>query len=172
MYRLSAKKIILSGIFIALIIIFTHIFAVQTVFLRIGIGFLPLAIYGAIAGPWYGAFIGAIADILGCLLFTPGFLFPGFTVSSFLSGYTYGYFFYNKRVTLKRICLCFIFLFIFINILLNTIWLSMLYHKAAALFLISRLIKEIICLPVDIFLFQLIYKVIDRYLQHDNFLHR
>ena len=85
MYNFNSKMIVLSGIFIALIIIFTHVLAIQTLFLRISFGFLPLAVYASICGPLYGAFIGALADILGCLIFSPGFYFPGFTISTSLS---------------------------------------------------------------------------------------
>lgn len=165
LYNFNSKMIVLSGIFIALIIIFTHVLAIQTLFLRISFGFLPLAVYASICGPLYGAFIGALADILGCLIFSPGFYFPGFTISTALSGYIYGYYFHDKPVSLKRICIVFIFLFCSVDMLLNTFWLSLLYHKAATAFLLSRFIKNIIFLPINIIVFSVVYKTIQKYLQ-------
>ncbi|MDQ0202778.1 folate family ECF transporter S component [Pectinatus haikarae] len=165
MYHFKAKMVVLNGIFVALIILFTHIFAVQTPFLRISFGFLPLAVYAAICGPLHGGMVGAAADLLGCMLFSPGFYFPGFTLSAFFSGYVYGYCFYNKNISMKRIFCTFIFLFVIVDLFFNTLWLSMLYHKAAMTFLLSRFIKGLIFLPINIIFFSVVYKAVQKYRQ-------
>ena len=165
MRHYSAKTIIFSGIFIALIIIFTHVFSIQTPFIRISLGFLPLAVYASVSGPLRSGLAGAAADIIGCLLFFPGLYFPGFTISSFVSGFIYGTFFYNKPVSIKRIIIAFAATFFVVDLFLNTIWLSLLYNKAAMAFLTGRIIKNIITLPINIFLFYIISKSIKPYIQ-------
>jgi ECF transporter S component (folate family) len=162
LYHFSVRTIILSGIFLALIIIFTHVLAIQTPFIRIGFGFLPLAIYAAAYGPLAGSILGAVSDILGCILFTPGLYFPGFTISSFCSGAIYGFCFYNKSITIKRAAVAFTVSFVIVDMLLNTIWLSILYQKAVFAFAFSRFIKGIIFMPINIFLFYTIYKTLDK----------
>ncbi len=165
MRHYSAKTIIFSGIFIALIIIFTHVFSIQTPFIRISIGFLPLAVYASVSGPLRGGLVGAAADIIGCILFFPGLYFPGFTVSSFFSGFIYGTFLYNKPISLKRIIIAFAATFLVVDLFFNTLWLSLLYHKAAMVFLTGRIIKSIIMLPINVFLFYIVYRSIKPFIQ-------
>lgn len=159
----NSKILIVSAIFIALCIIFTNILAIQTPFIRISFGFLPLAVFSMLFGPLKGGMVGAISDIIGCLFFSPGLYFPGFTISSFLSGVIYGYFLYNEEITLARITMASIVIILFIDLTLNTLWLSILYHKAAQLFLLGRLIKCLIMLPIQISIIYAVYKPLLRY---------
>ena len=88
----NAKPLVFAGVFIALTILFTYVFSIQTPFVRLSFGFLPVAIYAAMFGPVRGGITAAAADILGASLFSPGAFFFFFSLSSFLSGYIYGYF--------------------------------------------------------------------------------
>ncbi|MBB5335466.1 folate family ECF transporter S component [Pectinatus brassicae] len=163
MQKSSVSFIILSGIFMALTIIFTHIFAIQTPFMRFSFGFLPIAVYAINAGSFKTAIMAGLADILGCLLFEPGLYYPGFTISSIITGLIYGYFFSRKNITLPVMGGCFLLTFLLVDLFLNTFWLTQLYHKAATVFLYGRFIKGIVLLPIHIWLFYIIYKVIIKY---------
>ncbi|WP_196592711.1 folate family ECF transporter S component [Pectinatus sottacetonis] len=165
MRHFSTKTLVLTGVFIALTIIFTHIFAIQTPFIRIDFGFLPIAVYAMILGPIHCALMAAVADILGCILLVPGLYFPGFTISSFFNGLILGFFLHKKNLTLKKIFLCFFITFLLIDTILNTLWLSILYNKAASAFIWGRLIKSIIFLPIHSFLCYLIYKTMKPYIK-------
>lgn len=159
---LNTSTIVAAAIFIALDVIFTHVFAIQTPFIRISFGFLPIAIFAARYGAIKGAVVSALADILGCLIFSPGLFFPGFTLSAFIAGLIYGFSFHNKKVTIQRTAMASIMIFLFVDLFLNTLWLSILYHKAAQLFFISRLIKCSILLPVQIILIYAVCKSLHR----------
>lgn len=158
MNHVNVKTIVFTAIFISLTIIFTHVFAIQTPFIRISFGFLPVALFAMLFGPIKGACMAALSDLLGCLIFSPGLYFPGFTVSAFLSGLIYGYFFYNKKITLVKIIFASSIIFILIDLFLNTLWLCTLYQKAAQAFFISRLIKGGILLPIQIGMLYTVYK--------------
>jgi ECF transporter S component (folate family) len=147
----------MAGVFVAFTILFTYVFSIQTPFVRISLGFLPTAVYASLAGPLRGCLAAVLADILGAVLFT-GMYFPGFTLSAALAGSIYGFFLYRKPISLKRICLPFLLVFVIVDLGCNTIWLTLLYHKAASVFFLSRLMKAIICLPGNIFLFYLVYR--------------
>lgn len=162
-YPFSINTTVKAAIFIALNIIFTHIFAIQTPFIRISFGFLPVAIFAILFGPVRGAITAAIADILGCLIFSPGLFFPGFTVSAFLSGMIYGAFLYNKQFSIQRIVLASLAVFIFVDLFMNTFWLTLLYHKAAPTFLVTRLIKCSIMLPIQVMTIYVVYARIVRH---------
>lgn len=159
----NVQFVVFSGVFIALAIIFTHIFALQATFIRIGFGFIPVAIFAAMFGPLRGACMAAVADLIGCLIFTPGLYFPGFTLSAFCSGYIYGYFFYQKQITIPRILFATSIIIVFIDLCMNTLWLSLLYNKAAMAFITARFIKSILLLPIQTALLYTIYKPLSYY---------
>jgi len=158
LFSSKTKTVVFSGVFIALTVILTHIFAIQTPFLRISFGFLPIAVFAMLFGPWKTGLMAAIADILGGMIFSPGLFFPGFTVSAFLSGLIYGYFFYKKEITIKILFIASTLILLFIDLGLNTIWLSMLYNKAAEALIVSRAIKSLLMLPLHIFLLYMVHK--------------
>lgn len=72
----KTKKIVVSGILIALSIVMTRLLAINPEpFIRISFGFVPVILAGIILGPFFGFAVGGVADILGCLLFgIPPFL--------------------------------------------------------------------------------------------------
>lgn len=154
----KTELIVFAGIFIALTIIFTHIFAIQTVFMRVSFGFLPIALFAMKFGRWQGAVMAAIADVLGGVIFFPGLLFPGFTLSAFCTGWIFGHFLHIKRVSLLRILIAVSSITLFVDLGLNTIWLALLYNKAVTVFFVSRLIKAVVFLPVEVFLIHLMCK--------------
>ena len=149
----SARPVVLAGLFTALTVLFTYVFALQTPFVRFSFGFLPLALYGAMAGPWRAAGVAAAADLLGVFLFGGGNFFPGFTLSAALEGLCYGALFHGNRLTLRRITVTFLLVGLVIHLALNTLWLVLLYEKAAPMLLAVRLPKLLICFPVRIALF-------------------
>lgn len=160
---LNTNTLVISAIFISLNVIFTHVLAIQTPFIRVSFSFLPIALFSILFGPLLGGTVAAIADILGCLFFSPGLFFPGFTLSSFTTGMIYGYFLHNKKITLINISVASIVVLLLVDLTLNTLWLSILYHKAAELFVLGRLIKCSISLPMQIAMIYVICKPLLRY---------
>ncbi|MDY0100542.1 MAG: ECF transporter S component, partial [Bacilli bacterium] len=66
------QKITLSGILLALIIIFTRFLAIQYIpflpFIRISIGPALIIFSSILLGPLYGGLLGGLSDLLGILL--------------------------------------------------------------------------------------------------------
>lgn len=171
MQQEKTRVLVVGGVFMALTIIFTHIFAIQTPFIRFSFSFLPIALFGSLFGKWHAAMMAMMADLIGGFIFLPMTPFLGFTFSAFLTGLIYGHFLHKPQrllenktstpfYTLKEIALPFIIITIFIDLILNTFWLSIIYHKSAYLFFMSRLIKNLIALPINIFIFSILYKPI------------
>ena len=85
---------ILCGLFIALQIVFERILVIDAGYMRISLVFIPYALGGAIFGPLWNGVMSAAADIIGFLIAPgQGAFFPGFTLSAFLSGFAYGFFY-------------------------------------------------------------------------------
>ena len=120
--------------------------------IRITFGYLAVAVNAVLLGP-FPAMAGAmIADLIGCVLRPMGPFFPGFTLSAGMGGLIYGMMFYKKDVKLWRILAAKLMIDIIVNVLLNTLWLKILYGNAFFALLPSRLIKNLIQYPVDVLL--------------------
>ena len=55
-------------------------------------------------------------------------------------------------------CIPFLVIMVLIHLGLNTLWLVLYYDKAASAIFLGRLIKNLICFPMEVSLFLLIYK--------------
>jgi ECF transporter S component (folate family) len=156
--KCNTKKIVFAAMFISINVILTHVFSIQTPFIRIDLGFLPIVIFSILVGPVAGAVVAAISDVLGCLIFSPGMFYPGFTLSAFTSGMIYGLYFFNKKISINRVILASITVFLLVDLCMNTLWLSILYHKGVQVLIVGRAIKGSIMLPFQVILIYNIHR--------------
>ena len=145
----KTKKLILVSLLIAMEIVLTRFLAIETPVVRIGLGFIPMAIAGTLFGPVTGGIAYGVSDILGMLLLPKSAYFPGFTISAVLSGAMYGIFLYKKDSYL-RIILCVLAIGIAIDLGLNTFWLSIILGKGYLALLPVRIVKTAIMLPIQV----------------------
>lgn len=87
MHKNREKEMVVLGILTALAVLLSYVFAIQTPFVRITFGFLPLALAGALYGPWKAGLVGALDNLIGTALVGTSIFFPGFTLSDFLTGF-------------------------------------------------------------------------------------
>ncbi|MBQ8954632.1 MAG: folate family ECF transporter S component [Clostridia bacterium] len=120
--------------------------------IRISFGYLALSAAGALLGPAVAPINGALADVIVFLIRPTGPYFPGFTVTGLVSGFIYGLMLYRRDVTLRRLLVTKLLIDLICNLLLNTIWIHMLYGKALFALLPSRALKNLIQYPVDVLL--------------------
>ena len=169
------KKVILSGILLALLIVLNRFISIKTPLLVISFSFVPIMMSAIWLGPKYSALIAGLGDFIGAILFPFGTYFPGFTVSAALSGLIYGLFLYknpekeisNKKFILKLIVSNLLVLGI-VEILIVSIWLNILYGKAYLVVISSRVLAQVIMFPIRIvtiyFLEKLTRPMVKRYL--------
>lgn len=156
----DTKKLVFVALFIALQIVLTRFFSIQTPIVRIGFGFLPLAICAMMFGPWIGGIAAVIADIIGVVLFSSGAFFPGFTLTAFLTGVAYGLFLHNKPKTFIRITLAVLVVTLGMNLGLDTLWIKMITGNAYLVLLPTRVIKSLVMIPVQISLIQIMWRYV------------
>ena len=156
--KFDVKKLIQISLLIAIEVILTRFCSIQTPIVRIGFGFLPIAIIGMMYGPLSAGVAYAIGDLLGVALFPTGSFFPGFTITAFLTGIVYGVFLYNKPKTWPRIIAAVLIVCLVINLGLDTYWLFILTGKAYMALLPTRIMKSIIMIPVQTFMIGIIWK--------------
>lgn len=150
---LSPRTIVTLAVLTAMAVLLSYVFQIYTPFVRVTFGFLPIALAATHFGPLAGGLVAAVADLIGTLVFAGSIFFPGFTFSAFLTGGIYGVFFYRREVTLCRVAIAFLLVAVLIHLGLNTFWLVLYYDKAAGAIFLSRLVKNLLCYPMEVFLF-------------------
>lgn len=146
--RISTEKLVTMALMIALTIVLSKLLSINILILRIGFGFLPIAILAILYGPWWAGIGYAIADLIGAWLLPTGQFFPGFTVSAFLTGIIFGLVLYRKEVTIWRALIASALVCLIVNLLLNTFWLTFIIGKGFGVLLASRAAKELACFPI------------------------
>ena len=171
------KKIILSAMLLALLIVLSRFFSIETQFLVLSFGFIPIIMSAIWLGPKYSTMISALGDLIGALLFPFGAYFPGFTISSAISGCIYGVFLYNKEQVndnkkfLLKLIISSILVLGLVNIFITSFWLHILYGKAYYVIICTRILSQIIMLPIQVMIIYMLNNflnpVIDKYLISD-----
>lgn len=150
--KYDARSISKIGLLMALEIVLTQFISIETPIVRIGFGFLPIAIIGMLYGPWIAGMASAITDVVGTILFGGGVFFPGFILSAFIGGMIYGLILYKKPKSLKRIIIAILLVTVFVNLGMNTIWLTIMLDKAILVIFPTRLVQNLVLAPVNILL--------------------
>ncbi len=156
----SINALTTTGLLLALRTVLAVFLSFQiTDSLRISVSFLANVIIGTLYGPVVGFVAGAAGDIIQFVIRPSGPFFPGWTLSAALSGLIFGLFFYKKlpkkTLDIRHILLTLVAItveMILINILLGTIWCALMYGKGFWFYFTSRFAKNIIQLPINVFL--------------------
>jgi ECF transporter S component (folate family) len=101
----KTRILVLMGLFISLEVVLTRFIAIETPIIRIGFGFLPIAISAIMFGPVIGGLTATIADIIGMIIAPKAAYFPGLTFSAFMTGFIYGLFLHKKNKSILKIFL-------------------------------------------------------------------
>ena len=155
--KLKIVDLCVLAFFIALEIILTRFCSINTPIVRIGFGFLPVAMVGILFGPVWAGVCYAIGDILGYLIFPAGPFFPGFTLTAFLTGLTYGVVLYKKTITWKRTFFAALIVCCVFNLCLDTCWLQILYGQGVIAMLPGRFLKVAVMVPTQTFLIRFVW---------------
>jgi len=195
MYADSAKEmkylltIVVCGLMAALAIVLSTTASFYiTDNIKIGVSGLPNRVVDYLFGPVVGCIFGGVMDIVKFFIKPDGAFFPGYTLTAMLGGLIYGTFFYRIHINqpkddristlilanLKAILLIFIaevLVKVFCNMGLNTIWSAMFTGKAFLALLPTRILKNLIQIPVDTILHFVLIKMVQqlkRYLFPDG----
>ena len=134
----TTHRIVLMAMLAATQIVLSRFLSINLWNLKIGFAFVPIAMAGMLLGPVGAGLTGMVADIIGATLFPSGAFFPGFTLTAFITAFGYG-FFLQKKQTMKNILAAVLFSEIVGTILLNTLWISILYGAPFITVMIPRL---------------------------------
>lgn len=147
----NVKTLATAGMLLALAVIFGFLKVPITDTLEIRFLTLPIAMAGILLGPVYGILVGALTDIVSYIVMPTGAFFPGFTISYALTGLIYAIVAHvdsKGKISLVRILIAQLICSFFIDVLLNSLWLSILYGIPFMVVLVPRIPKEIIMYPI------------------------
>lgn len=135
-------RLVLMAMFAAVQIVLSRFLSINLWNLKIGFSFIPVVIAGILLGPVSAGLVGLVSDVIGATLFPIGTFFPGFSLTSFITSFGYGFFLY-KNQSMKNIVAAVLFSEIVGTIFLNTLWISMLYGTPFFAVLIPRIAQAV-----------------------------
>ena len=149
--RLKETKVLtFCGMMGALAVVLGYVATIKFgPYIRIGFSGLPNQVVDYLFGPWIGAIFGGTMDIVKWFLSGDGDFFPGFTITAMLGAVIYGLFLYNKPLKWWRVIAAQLAVKVVCNLILNTLWLNLLYGQAIAAILPGRIVSNAVMLPVD-----------------------
>ena len=120
--------------------------------LRITFTFVPIALAGWLFGVVPAVIVGALGDIIGCMLFPQGAYFWGFTVTAILTGFIFGLFLYRKNTKniIWYIILSKFLCSLLLNVGLNSYWATFFVPKSFWVIAWGKLVKNAAMLPIEI----------------------
>jgi len=105
MKRMNVRLLTQLAMLIAMQFVLSKFMSISADNLRIGFGFIPMAVCGALYGPWITMLAYIVADILGGLIIF-GNVNPFITVSYAVVGFGYGLFLHRPGAKLFPHAIC------------------------------------------------------------------
>lgn len=173
------KKIILVALLLAMSIVLSRFLSIKTPIVTISFSFVPTILCAIWLGPKWTILMSVLSDLMGATLFPFGSFFIGYTITTAVAATIYGCLLYKKEENtyttqqfIIRLVLAVILVTIVCNIGLNTLWLNITTGKAFMVLLASRIVKELIMVPIKIimmlFLESVLRKPFNKYLRSEN----
>lgn len=131
--------------------------------LQLSFGFLAMGLIGAWFGPVPAALCGGLSDLISFFLFPTGSFFPGFTLSAIVGGFLYGIVMYQRQIRFWRVLVAFSLVGLIVNVLLNTLWVVILYGYGVWALLPVRVAKNLVTIPLNAIIFYFISKPLSHY---------
>lgn len=144
------RKLCIAALLTAAAIVLSRLVPVINLWsTKIDFSFAAVMLAACILGPVGGLVVGGLADLIGAILFPIGAYFPGFTVTAAITGLVFGLLLY-KKCNLVRIIIAVVSTQLVCGLLLNTWFISILYTKAFAALLVTRLVQFAVMSAVEI----------------------
>ena len=161
------KKIILTAVLLAMLIILSRFLSIKTPILKISFAFVPTMLCAVWLGFKWTVLLNVLGDVIGATLFPTGPYFVGYTISTAIAGFIYGIFLYRKEENsysdkqfFIRLILSTVLVAIIVNMGLNTLWTSITSGKAFMVLFLTRIVKQLIMIPIHIIVIVFIEKAL------------
>ncbi len=129
-------------------------------FIQIRFKFLPIAASGMLFGPAIGGLVGLLADITGYIVKPTGAFFPGYTISTMVSGIIFGAMLYKKKLTIPRVIMTSLVYTVVVSLILNPINSMILYKTPLWVVLAEKLPATAVMFPINTCLLYFVLKTL------------
>lgn len=172
------------SVLVALQVILTRFCSFNAWNVRIGLGFTALVIAAIFYGPVAAALVGGLGDLIGSIAFPTGPYFPGFTLTQVLMGLVFGFALYKKYSganaesgtgdvssplstgtqlsQLVRVAIAVIINQCIFSLLLNTLWISLVYGSSFTGLLATRAMQAAVTAPIQIIIISVLQGIMRR----------
>lgn len=155
------RTITTCAMFMAIAVVLGYFTIVIGDYIKIGFSSIASQFVYYLFGPVVGGTFGGALDILKYLIKPTGAFFPGFTLGAIVAGLLYGMLLYKRPLSIWRILVAELVVAIVCNMLLGTLWLSMMYGKGFLAILPMRVFKNLVMWPINSLLFYTIAKALE-----------
>ena len=161
-WKMAAKEVadlrtlIFAALIIAIRVALKQLFIPVGESLSIYIGFIFTAVGGSIYGPVMALIVGTITDLLGFVVAPTGAFNPLFTLVEVLSTFLYAIVLYRRKITFGRLLLAKLSVNVLANILLQSSIMA-LYGKAFYVYVVPRILKNIVMLPFEVLVLAVVF---------------
>ena len=158
----STKMIATLAMMVAIQVVLCRFLSINAWNMRLGFDFIPMVVVGIMYGALPAGAAGVVADLIGALMFPSGDFFPGYTVTAFLSAFTFGLLLHKKQ-TLPRIALTVVITQFVLAMFLQTFWISVQYTSPYWPLVVSRIPQCVIMAVLQFVSIKVIAKTLARY---------
>ena len=186
MKKFSTRILVTLSVLVALQVILTRFCSFNAWNVSIGFGFTALVIAGIFYGPAAGALVGGLGDFIGAVAFPRGPYFPGFTLTQILMGAVFGLLLYQKHSSeplfskdpasdassfsgkagpaslILRIVTAVLINQFVLSLLMNTLWISIIYGSSFTGLLATRALQAVVTAPVQMIIIYTLTNVLKR----------
>ncbi len=154
-------RLVVCGMLIALDVVLKGLLSVKQWNIEFSFAFVAVAAAAYLYGPVAAALVHGSTDFICAFLFPKGDFFPGFTLTAALIGAIYGWCFRGSR-KVWRTSLAVVLTQVLCSLLLNTLWISVLYHTSFWAFLYTRLLQTVVMGTIQIMFLPVLLLALER----------
>ncbi|MCQ2547071.1 MAG: folate family ECF transporter S component [Clostridia bacterium] len=159
-------QMVVMALMVALIFIFSRFLGITTDLVHLGFDFLPVMVVACLYGPVWAAVTYMVGDLVCAIGMPFGMINPGLTVIAGIIGLVYGFAFYNRDLSGKKLILASLLASLavagVIKLFGTTLCLAVMYGTPYWPTLISRIPNCIILFAAQIITIPLIYRYVVR----------
>lgn len=158
----NPKVLVVCAMLIAINVVLELFAQDVTAFIRLSFSFVTLPVAAMAFGPVVACFVGMLQDIIGLIVRPTGAWLFVLTMNAGIAGMIAGLLLYKKEVSLLRVLISELLIVLIVNILLNSVGLAPTIGSGLAGILPSRIIKNILLLPLQVAVVYGILKIIKK----------
>lgn len=151
------RTLIFAALIIAIRVVLKQAFIPVGEHLSIYFGFMFAAVGGSVYGPVMALIVGTITDLLGFVVAPTGAFNPLYTLVEVLSTFLYALILYRQKITFGHIFLAKLSVNVLANMGLQSWVMSVVYGKAFYVYVVPRIIKNIVLLPFEVIILSVIF---------------